>query len=68
MTSQDRQDKAKAARLAHVARFSMVPTMKEKGYTNVEIAQHLGLSENTVRLVLVGSMAEEERQDLHESG
>lgn len=68
MTSQDRQDKTEAARLAHVARLRKVRTLKDEGRTNVEIAQHLGLSENTVRLVLVGSMAEEERRDSDESG
>jgi predicted transcriptional regulator len=62
MTSQERQDKAEAARLAHVARLRMARTLKNEGRTNLEIAQLLGLSENSVRLVLVGTMADEEEK------
>lgn len=62
MTSQDRRDKAEAARLAHVNRLNMVKTLEAEGCTNLQIAQCLGLSENTVRLVLVGTMAEEEER------
>jgi len=51
-TSYARTAKAVNARLAHSARVSMVTALKEGGSTNLEIAQLLGIPENSVRQIL----------------
>jgi len=53
-TSQERQSKTEANRLAHQARVAMVETMHDKGYSNAAIAQKLGISESSVRVILKG--------------
>lgn len=48
-TSEERERIAEERRLAHVARIAMVKQLSSEGKSNAEIAQLLGINQNTVR-------------------